>query len=324
MENILITVIVPVYNVEQYLKRCVNSILSQSFSSFELLLINDGSTDQSGELCRLYEAQDTRVRVIQKKNEGVSATRNLGVQEARGDFVTFIDSDDWVHEDYLSKLYQLVIDHHAEVSVCDYMLVTKQTQENQPKENVQEFTNVEAMYALYQSNLSTVMTIACGKLYLKSLFDDIKFTVGRRFEDESTTYKLLYKANHIVYTNLKLLFYFQHPQSFMAMKKSFQEMFQLIDALEERSVFLKEIGLHDIDAVNHRTLLFHYDHTREIITNRANSEKLTYKIRFKAFMKSFNKTKQPVHFKIFVILYRLNPALSMRLLATYNQRKLKK
>ena len=103
--NPQISIIVPVYNSENYLRRCVNSILTQTFTDFELILINDGSTDESGEICNFYQTKDSRVRVYHKNNAGVSSARNVGLRYARGEWITFVDSDDWLDDVYLDKLY---------------------------------------------------------------------------------------------------------------------------------------------------------------------------------------------------------------------------
>ena len=105
----MITAIIPVYNSAYFLDKCINSILSQSYSDFELLLINDGSTGNSGEICDRYAQKDSRVRVIHKINGGVSSARNIGLDQAKGEWITFVDSDDWVHEDFLKKRYELAV-----------------------------------------------------------------------------------------------------------------------------------------------------------------------------------------------------------------------
>lgn len=113
-----ISIIVPVYNIQNYLSRCIKSIQSQTFNDFELLLINDGSTDNSGEVCDTYSNKDSRIRVIHKSNEGVSSARNLGIQNAKGEFITFVDGDDWVETEYLEQLYFNIKDLGCDVAVC--------------------------------------------------------------------------------------------------------------------------------------------------------------------------------------------------------------
>lgn len=119
----MITVIVPVYNTAPYLDRCISSILSQSFRTFELILVDDGSADNSGEICDHYAQKDSRVKVIHKANGGVSSARNIGLDQAKGEWITFVDSDDWVHEDFLKNRYERAVADDADVAYCDLELV---------------------------------------------------------------------------------------------------------------------------------------------------------------------------------------------------------
>lgn len=116
-----ISIIVPVYNVEKYLNRCLDSIINQSFNDFELILINDGSTDKSGIICDKYAQIDKRVRVIHKKNEGVSLTRNLGISIAKGDYITFIDSDDWIEQDFLKKAIEYIKENNVSILITGFV-----------------------------------------------------------------------------------------------------------------------------------------------------------------------------------------------------------
>ena len=121
MEN-LISVIVPVYNVEKYLDKCINSLINQSYNNLEIILIDDGSTDNCGEICDKYALKDNRIKVIHKKNEGLSAARNLGISISKGDYIIFIDSDDWVDKEILLKLLNLIKKYNSDIAVCDYLL----------------------------------------------------------------------------------------------------------------------------------------------------------------------------------------------------------
>jgi len=120
MKSELISIIIPVYNVEDYLARCLESILFQSFKDFEVLLIDDGSTDGSGKICDAYAQNDTRIRVIHKVNGGVSSARNVGLNNANGQYISFVDSDDFVHPCFLEFLYNSIKSSKADISICDY------------------------------------------------------------------------------------------------------------------------------------------------------------------------------------------------------------
>ena len=122
MKNELISIIVPIYNVENYLRQCLDSIMSQSYQNFECLLINDGSPDHSADICREYVEKDSRFKYFEKDNGGVSSARNLGIELSKGEYITFIDSDDWVDSDYLEVLYNALIDENADISVSTYKI----------------------------------------------------------------------------------------------------------------------------------------------------------------------------------------------------------
>ena len=122
----LISIIVPIYNVEKYLSRCINSVLSQTFPDFELLLIDDGSTDKSGYICDGYAQKDSRIKVFHIENGGVSAARNYGLDNARGEWITFVDADDWIDKDMYYKLYNEAILSEADIVICDFYIYYNQ------------------------------------------------------------------------------------------------------------------------------------------------------------------------------------------------------
>lgn len=123
MEKELISVIIPVYNAEKYLEKCINSILVQSFERFELILVDDGSTDSSGTICDSYAERDSRVKAFHKQNEGVSAARDFGVAHSKGEYIAFIDADDYIAEDYLKILYHDINKYHADIACCNSSLL---------------------------------------------------------------------------------------------------------------------------------------------------------------------------------------------------------
>ena len=120
MGNQLISVIVPIYNVENYLRKCLDSILEQTFHNLEILLVNDGSTDGSGQICQEYVEKDNRIRYFEKENGGLSDARNYGIEQAQGEYLTFVDSDDWVTETYIEELYSKLQYYNADISICNY------------------------------------------------------------------------------------------------------------------------------------------------------------------------------------------------------------
>jgi len=211
----LISIIIPVYNVKPFLRKCVESVFSQDFTDYEIILVDDGSVDGSAELCDEIAKGIINIKVIHKKNGGLSSARNTGIAAADGKYITFIDSDDYIEEGYLNYLYMLINKNHADMSVCKLECV----KENQyPKNNNMPNSSKTVMFnseeaisdSLYQKHMDVS---ACGKLYKKCLFDNISFPIGKEYEDLATTYKLYDKCNSIVYGSHKRYYYVERTGS---------------------------------------------------------------------------------------------------------------
>lgn len=213
----LISVIIPIYKVEKELPRCIESILAQTYTEFEMILVDDGSPDRCGEICDRYAQEDTRIQVIHKKNGGVSEARNAGLDIAKGKYICCVDSDDFVHPQYLEILYNIMQKSGADVVVCDYETCY-------PGEE-KEITQIDQMPAyeeigeqhLYDIDFITSKRVkyvlAWNKLVKAELYQGIRYPVGKEHEDNYTTYKLLDKANKIVYTAQSLYYYVMRDQS---------------------------------------------------------------------------------------------------------------
>ncbi len=192
-----ISVIVPVYNVQEYLPACVDSILSQTFNDYELILVDDGSPDACGDICDEYAKKDERVHVIHKKNGGLADARNSGIDSAKGAYLTFIDSDDIIYKDYLKYLYDAALAYGAEI--VQGMITTHLDQLGQTGTDrhhktydVRILAGEDAIrdYLMYRTYYST----ATFKLIKRELFEGVRFPVGKYSEDEFTTYKLVLKS----------------------------------------------------------------------------------------------------------------------------------
>lgn len=209
-----ITIIVPVFNVEQYLERCISSLLSQKFKDFDIVLVDDGSSDRSGMICDLYSIKDSRIHVIHKKNGGLSDARNVGLEWALkysdSKWITFVDSDDYVHKDYLNALYHGVISTGLYFSTCEYRC----TQGEELLEEYKEFP-VKVVSAEEYYCGKTNMFSAWSRLFHKSDFSLIRFPFGKICEDTFTTYKLMFKYDKIAVIDLPLYAYFQRSNSIM-------------------------------------------------------------------------------------------------------------
>ncbi|MFA1820245.1 glycosyltransferase [Virgibacillus oceani] len=194
-----ISIIVPVYNSSPYISKCIDSILAQTFRKFELILVNDGSADQSGHICEQYAQQDGRIKIVHKENGGVSSARNAGINIASGEFITFVDADDWIYKDMYSKLYNLCKETNSDISICSiYREINGKVIDTKREALIKEMDNTEAMKQLFTGKYFRFAVWA--KLYKKCCFKNIRYPEDRRLDDLPTTYKIFSNANKVVYT----------------------------------------------------------------------------------------------------------------------------
>lgn len=214
MSQPLITVIIPCYNVEKYLSKCIDSVLVQTYVNLEIILIDDGSPDNCGKICDEYAQKDIRIHVIHKLNGGLSDARNKGLDIACGEYITFIDSDDYISNDYIETLYNLSMEYNAQMSIClpcvvneidgNIISINKKTKKKILKSD-------EALIAMfYQKEFDTS---AWAKLYHKSLFDNIYYPEHILYEDLATTYKLIQRCTTIAITTQQNYFYLLRENS---------------------------------------------------------------------------------------------------------------
>jgi len=216
-ENELISIVVPVYNVEPYLKRCLDSIIEQTYKNIEIILVNDGSTDESGKICENYKQKDKRIILIEQKNSGLSEARNAGVIIAKGKYITFVDSDDFIHKLYIERLYKLLKFHHAQISCIGiHKFYSVPFIENDLTPVVRLFSGMEAIKDMWYQRMIT--NSAWAKMYETRLFESVLFPKGRLYEDLGTIYKLFYEAEIIAVSTEVLYYYFQRPDSIMNQK----------------------------------------------------------------------------------------------------------
>ena len=233
-----ISVIVPVYNVEQYLERCVDSIINQTYTNLEIILVNDGSTDNSGKLCDELAKKDERIRVIHKENGGLSDARNRGIDEAESDLVGFIDSDDYIDSDMYEVLLKNLNDTDADLSMCALYDVYNNTPEAQvTNKETWKLSSEQAIRMVMEAKILSVTAV--NKLYRKSLFTDLKFEVGKIAEDAFIMIKLLDKCEKIVATNEKK-YYYVHRENSITTQKFSTKFLNVIEAYEQNSNIILE------------------------------------------------------------------------------------
>lgn len=218
----LISVIVPIYKVEEYLWACVESILHQSYKELEIILVEDGSPDCCGDICDAYQEKDSRVRVVHKENGGLSDARNAGLRIATGQWVVFVDGDDVLHPQYMEILFRLAADNGADISVCGLQKFTDAFVPE--REYVSDQGEFEESYSVLNTEkaLSDLLyqtppmeTSAPGKIYRRRLFDGIEYPVGFYYEDLATIYRIFMKSKKIVATKSLLYGYRMRQTSIM-------------------------------------------------------------------------------------------------------------
>ncbi|WP_338587255.1 glycosyltransferase [Clostridium baratii] len=212
----LVSVIVPVYNVEKYLDKCINSIINQTYRNLEIILIDDGSTDNSGKKCDYWAGKDRRIKVIHKENGGLSDARNIGIANAEGEYISFIDSDDFIDLDMIEYLLNILIKNNCQISICDFRKIYENTSKEYSikykKEKISVYSNIESIRYLLKDK--KIQNYAWNKLYLKKLFtDECYYPYGRKMEDIGTTYLLFYNANRIAVSNQSKYNYLQRKGS---------------------------------------------------------------------------------------------------------------
>ncbi len=232
-----ISVIVPVYKVEAYLPRCVDSILAQTFNDFELWLVDDGSPDNCGKICDEYASRDSRIHVIHKQNGGLSSARNAALDVCNGKYVSFVDSDDWVTPDFLESLYDTLADFDADISVCGMINHYDDGHETVLYEPSQAPCVVEesAIFdTLYQP-------CAPNKLYPSYMFTDVRYPVGRWYEDLFAYNKILPKIRRLAYTGKNSYYYFMRESSIMHSSFCLKST-DIIDGCDERAQMLERVN----------------------------------------------------------------------------------
>lgn len=233
--NTLISIIVPIYNVECYLKRCLDSVIHQTYTNLEIILVDDGSLDSCPQICDEYATKDKRIVVIHKKNGGLSDARNAGLDKCKGEYITFIDSDDWVNEKYIENLLKIATTENADITIGENVRTDGININDKVSYNTITYSSKEALIHLFTKNHDAFI-ISCGKLYKKHLFSTLRFPIGKFHEDEFTTYILFYNSKKIVYTSEILYYYYQRTGSIA----STRHPWDVLDYLEKRYLFFKE------------------------------------------------------------------------------------
>ena len=310
----LITVIVPIYNVEKYLNRCIQSVVDQTYHNLDIVLIDDGSTDKSPEICDLWAQKDERIRVVHQENCGVSKARNAGLHMAKGAYIMQLDSDDFIHIETIARLYTRLKDNDADMSVCNFEKGDCESFEfeTNDSDNVEIIDNVMALNRIYLGDNNALRYVApWGKLYKRSLFENICYPEGKIFEDIYITHKILYKCKKIAVTERKWLYYYQHSSSIMNRQFHVGKL-DYLEALKDRIIFFKENNLHNLSQIAYdeyiHSLIWEYSRARDLLRNKSVLEDIVIRYR-EIYIKGYASKRYSQDTKLFLRLFAINPEI---------------
>lgn len=232
----LISVIVPVYDVERYLEKCIESICVQTFTALEIILVDDGATDRSSNICDEWALKDSRIRVIHKANGGLSDARNAGIEVASGAWYMFVDSDDTITPDTIERLYLAAVEHECEMAVCNMVRIYDDGETEPFYHPVSDLT----VWAGQQRFETLKQPSACNKLFRADLFRDVRFPKGKFYEDTFVYHILAHRTNRIVLTGHDGYYYLSRRESILGQPKYTDRYFDFIEAVYTRMAYLLE------------------------------------------------------------------------------------
>lgn len=306
----LVSVVIPVYNAERYLERCVRSVLEQSYPEVQVILVEDGSTDASPDLCDAWAGD--RVQVIHQPNGGVASARNTGIAAASGEYILQLDSDDYLAPWAIEKLVHAARAERADMVICDFLKGEKM-HEDFPlsvADRLEVIDRREAWMRIYRDDHSTLQYAApwC-KLCRRDRYEGIRYPDGKLFEDIATTHRLIGRCERIVVLDIPLFYYYQHPESIMNAPLSMKKL-DYLQALEERVDFFAACGQETLERIAYEELLhaliWEYSRTRDILKNKAGMRKVVSQFR-RVYRKGYSSRRYPQETARFLGAFARNP-----------------
>jgi glycosyltransferase involved in cell wall biosynthesis len=322
--NPKISIIVPVYKVEPYIRKCVDSILSQTFTNFELILVDDGSPDKSGEICDEYAHLDKRVIVIHKENGGLATARNAALDIAKGDYIGFVDSDDWIEPDMYELLYDMCKKNNCEIANCTSIIYFKNKTVKNGTHPLIVHNREQAMRAMLEGKLYD--EVVWTKLIKRSLLEEIRFPVGLVYEDTAFTYKVIHKSNRVCCIGAPKYHYIKRDNSTMdlAIKDIridgvliYEKMFEFVEKFYPELGNLVALKLANkamviLNLISYNQNSSKYEHEYSKVTSILN----------KHFNKTIKLEDYPRSVKILLTATKIHPILYKLLLINFRRKEI--
>lgn len=308
----LVSVIIPVYNVEDYLDRCVASVAGQTFQNIEVILVDDGSTDGSAGICDRWSARDSRVKTLHQANQGVSAARNAGLQAASGSWILQVDSDDYIAPDAVERLVSTANETSSDMVICDFIKGSERKYlfDAVPNPVTEIEDGISAISKMYENDHNALRYgVPWCKLCRKAIYDGIHYPAGKIFEDIYTTYKLLYRCSQIAVLHVPLFYYYHRSDSIMNASFSIKKL-DYLQALVERVEFFSAHDMQKLESIAYdellHSLMWEYSRTRDVLNSEDGMKYVTGLFR-QVYQKGYSSQRYPKETARFLAAFNRNP-----------------
>ena len=307
-----VSIIVPVYQVENYIRQCIDSILVQTFTDFELILVDDGSKDRSGKICDEYAVLDQRVKVIHKENGGLSDARNCGMDQAVGNYFMFVDSDDYIAPTMLEYLYKALMNKEADIAVCNFLYFFEEDRKRDFSTNIQSevLSGAEIFYSRKNERVYGIWTVAWNKLYKRETLGNVRFRFGKYHEDEFWANDI-YQMDIKVVTIPECLYYYRQRDNSIMGRKNIKRDFDILEALQERIAVYFMDERHADQA--YKVMIFSLEYlveSKKLITNKDEENQfLQAEKKTKDMIKRLKKMKLSKIKSVSLVFIGMNPCL---------------
>jgi len=309
----LITIIVPVYNGERFIGKCFNSIINQTFKNLEIIIINDGSTDDSSKICDKFAKLDERITVIHQENSGLSAVRNKGLDMAKGDLIGFVDCDDYIHPRMYEILYKHLYDYNADIAMCEVTKVhnsningnIRESDKTINQQNIYCLKQEEAFKNLFNEK-NLIMVVPWNKLYKKDVFKNIRYPEGKIKDDEFVIHHIIHAIKKIVFTDA-IFYYYNHNENSITNKKYNLQNLDAIEAIKDRLLLFElkkyqKLLSKGANSYLHLIIMHYYAVQKYLPIERRVMEKLkrTFREEYKKYKSILNNKNKTELFLFFI------------------------